>query len=361
MSPSQLSYHWWPSWSLVHGIRVDYLSPTLYLTDLLLVGLLLLNFRQLLKHWRIFAIFAILALLNSYFSVLPVLSLYKWLRFGLLVGLFFYLVANMDRLRHYLVRGLVCAIVWTAGLAIWQFVLQGSTDSWWYWLGERTFSIATPGIAKVSLGEYGQLLRPYATLPHPNALAGWLGLSLILVSYFSKLPKLIIGVATAAMVFTLSRLALAAMVLSSGKWWAVVLVVGLAMFLPGNPDSWQERQSLMLHAIEQIKNYPIFGTGLGASVIASSVNFQPVHNIFLLLLVEVGLPLGLGLLCLCRRLLLLKNNLLFAGLIFIFITGLGDHYWLTLWQNTLILTVFMAVTAVELAGDKTSSILRWRG
>ena len=32
--PTQLGRHFWPEWSRVVGIRVDYLSPTLYLVDM---------------------------------------------------------------------------------------------------------------------------------------------------------------------------------------------------------------------------------------------------------------------------------------------------------------------------------------
>ena len=35
--PTQLGRHFWPSYSFVFGLKVDYLSPTLYLTDIFLV------------------------------------------------------------------------------------------------------------------------------------------------------------------------------------------------------------------------------------------------------------------------------------------------------------------------------------
>src|SRR3972149_7133823 len=39
--PTQLGYHWWPSWALVLGRRIDYLSPTLYVTDILIFFVIL--------------------------------------------------------------------------------------------------------------------------------------------------------------------------------------------------------------------------------------------------------------------------------------------------------------------------------
>ena len=37
--PTQLGYHFWPDFAFVNGIRVDYLAPTIYLTDLLILGI----------------------------------------------------------------------------------------------------------------------------------------------------------------------------------------------------------------------------------------------------------------------------------------------------------------------------------
>ena len=46
--PTQLGKHFWPEWSRVVGIRVDYLSPTLYFLDLVWLGLFLITNCQLL-------------------------------------------------------------------------------------------------------------------------------------------------------------------------------------------------------------------------------------------------------------------------------------------------------------------------
>ena len=39
--PTQLGKHFWPNFSYVYGVRIDYLSPTLYFTDILIIGLFL--------------------------------------------------------------------------------------------------------------------------------------------------------------------------------------------------------------------------------------------------------------------------------------------------------------------------------
>ncbi|MEK7497805.1 MAG: hypothetical protein AAB656_02715, partial [Patescibacteria group bacterium] len=39
--PTQIALHIWPDWALVQGIRVDYLAPAIYLTDIIIVALVL--------------------------------------------------------------------------------------------------------------------------------------------------------------------------------------------------------------------------------------------------------------------------------------------------------------------------------
>ena len=38
--PVQLGRHFWPDFSFVLGLKIDYLSPTFYLTDLLVLMIL---------------------------------------------------------------------------------------------------------------------------------------------------------------------------------------------------------------------------------------------------------------------------------------------------------------------------------
>ena len=40
--PTQLGLHFWPEYSKVLGLRIDYLSPTIYMTDVLILLLIVL-------------------------------------------------------------------------------------------------------------------------------------------------------------------------------------------------------------------------------------------------------------------------------------------------------------------------------
>ena len=39
--PTQLGKHFWPGWSLISGIRVDYLAPTIYLVDIIVIMMII--------------------------------------------------------------------------------------------------------------------------------------------------------------------------------------------------------------------------------------------------------------------------------------------------------------------------------
>ena len=54
--PTQLGKHFWPDWSSVLGIRIDYLSPTLYLVDIVwLVWVMvktITNYKLIITNWK---------------------------------------------------------------------------------------------------------------------------------------------------------------------------------------------------------------------------------------------------------------------------------------------------------------------
>ena len=95
-----------------------------------------------------------------------------------------------------------------------------------YFIGERTFTGQTPGIATVALNG-NLLLRPYGTFPHPNVLAGFLLVGILFVASLwrdgvfrgkNTLQHIGIGSAlllgTVALFLTMSRVAIALFLLS---------------------------------------------------------------------------------------------------------------------------------------------------
>jgi hypothetical protein len=102
--------------------------------------------------------------------------------------------------------------------------------------------------------------------------------------------------------------------------------------------------NLKLAAINMWKDNLTLGVGAGNFLVRLSeyqVNnsnwLQPVHNIFLLIGTEIGC---LGILIIGWKLRIKKFGIL---LFLITITGLMDHYWITLPQNSWLLAVVLAI------------------
>ena len=181
--PTQLGKHFWPDFSLVSGIRIDYLSPTLYFTDILLLLLFLTVFVthekkfvfDLPSRTTILVLGGFLFLLtNIIFSLNPLNGLYALLKLAEMVFFGWYISRTTQTTRQVMVIfiSLSFGVLGEAVLAFAQFLNHGSIGGPLYLLGERLFSAQTPGIANASIN--GELiLRPYGTFSHPNVLAGF--------------------------------------------------------------------------------------------------------------------------------------------------------------------------------------------
>ncbi len=347
--PSQLGFHWWPRWSLVSGVRVDYLSPTLFFSDLLIFALLGFSFvRRLIKLPKLTPLFVLVAIINIFLSISPLVSLFAWIRLGelFLLGIYFYY--RLAEQRIVVGAGLMVALIWSSVLAVVQFIFQSSLGGPLYFLGERNFSVSTLNIARLDLGQYGYWLRAYATLPHPNALAGFLLVGTLLVFYLlPKTTRWWTAPVCLAIILTWSR--------------SVFVVTGLLLFaplapvlllLPGNPASLLTRWDLNLVALKAFTQHPLTGVGYGTFVgYLNGASFQPVHNIFLLILSELGPVVFLAIMWwLAKTIITLiktKQYLLLKTVCAVLVIGLVDHYWLTLHQTSLLITILLAQVAVK--------------
>ena len=302
-------------------------------------------------------------------------------------------------------RLLVClslGALFNACLAIAQFLNQGSLDGLLYYFGERTFNAQTPGIANASIN--GELfLRPYGTFPHPNVLAGYLlGVFVLLLAAFSQVKsrqiKLLFGVTlligTSALLLTFSRIAIALwiVILFSSiviacknllQRFLLVSSTALSLFLLAyltplgsrfmetrfTEESVIQREQLVNAAFLIIRSHPL-GVGLGNFLPAlsqlpmdsySSSFLQPVHNIFVLIAAETGL---LGFVCFITILFVTSRHLFYnrdvrylvsAGLtlFLLLVTGLFDHYLLTVQQGQLFFAVIIGLCWSSLGKNKT--------
>jgi O-antigen ligase len=389
--PLQLGRHFWPASSFVLGLRVDYLSPTFFLTDLLVLAILffwlgekflkkqLSLFRSFKTYWWVVAIFVFL-LANAFLAQNQGAAFYQFIKILELSLLAFYVAQNHDHLSK-IVLPLSLAVFYSSLIAIAQFFKQASLNGFFWFLGERTFNIATPGIAKAIIN--GQLImRPYGTFPHPNVLAGFLLVGLILtIPYLFQKNKFLFTsyllIVVLAIVLSFSRSVWLLGLISSlfflgkskipkklfwlaGGFWLILLILAFYL-LPhfSTNEAFSQRMQLMKAALLMIKVSPLSGVGLNNFIVrlpefwpvtGFTYWLQPVHNLYLLLLSEtgaVGFLIFLWLLILVfKRLLkssLMANFSLLMALMAILLLGLTDHYWLTLQQGQLLLALVLGL------------------
>lgn len=385
--PTQLGRHFWPQFAYIYSLKIDYLSPTIYFWDLLVVFLVLIFILQKKSVNRIALNLWLLFILSQLFSLLPYLRQPLNLGPGLvrieqyiMAGLFGVYIASAkwSLISAKLFWPLAISVLAESVIAIAQFIKEGTLGLWV--LGERTFSISTPAIAKFDFQGL-EFLRPYATFPHPNVLAAFMVIGTLLLRAIYNGPGrqerwivTTVLLATLATFLTVSRVAILAglgawLIVLKGKWR--VILIGLVLlsspFLFTRFSAVFNFDNLSLLRREQLSgvalnlwlSHPFFGIGLNNFIpqaadqllVGPSRFLQPVHNIFLLSLAETGILGLLGFLGLIgypivrlfklRTLLLIWTTILFLGLF--------DHYFLTLPQGYRLLFLVWGISLSRFA------------
>jgi len=382
--PSNLGKHIILPSSFVLGNLVDYLVPTVYLTDffvIFLVALMLVfiarqslprlpaNIKLLVAILLILFLFITLSVL--FHPTLP--GIYKYLRIALYLAMSI-LVALMSFSRLSLTKllnFLSVSILLQCLLACWQFLSQRSLCGF-LCLGESTLSPLPYGIARDYFGGR-YLISPYGTFPHPNVLGGFLAISLpVLLYFFFALRKrrylLILYLSLAVLLLTKSQAALLVGVLGLG---AVLIYSFKPLGFTSNPSlfsglffhiswlssiSFWRRLQLADVSLKMALDQPWFGVGLN-QFIPSLVSYgysagwplflQPVHNIYLLIAAESGIPTLTTFLIFsgCFLLFLFKSQqyLLLLAALQLLLLGLWDHYLWTTPQGLLMLWLTLGI------------------
>ena len=359
--PSQLGLHFWPHFSYVGSIPIDYLSPTLFLTDLFIIPLLviyLVRSEKSVKKFSKIIIPGLFVLINIIFGLNPSNSFFKYLRlveYGILVC---YFSARTKYLFHSLKTIFPYSLILINSLAWLQFYYQRSLNGLWYLWGERFYTLSTPYIAKISVLNLGQFVRPYSTFSHPNSLAGFLLVSFLVLRYFYRYNKNQILLLTQIFILitiplTFSRigiflevfLILNVFLKTRLKFLFIIPLIFITIFI-GNSQSLSERLNLIKVSLTQIIHHPLLGIGLGNFPIISP-NHQPDHFLPTLLISELGIPISLALLLLLTKILKIIKQLpqeILLTWVVILITSLADHYWLTLPQNILLIFIVISLS-----------------
>ncbi len=371
--PTQVGFHFWPYFSRVSGIKVDYLSPTLYASYLVLICLVLLNTSKIKTHYqknkKSYLLFCLLIAVNTLFSQSLPNTQVRWVEILLLASTYIVL-KDYKNLWKAIRSPFLFSTFLVVFLQFLQILNQSSLQGLFYYLGERSFSTTTPGISKLNfLGT--QVLRAPSIFSHPNSLAGYLLLSLGLLSLKKESLK-VRSLPFLSLIFTGSKSGIASLPFLfikkiNLKFFTYSLLV-LSCLLPfaklssTNILSVDSRMDGYQQSGLVIKENFFFGTGLGNYVLAlgdnlpgsqtTSYNLQPVHNIFLLFISELGV-LGILIFVLLVKNVQISKPLQFL-LVLISLTAFFDHYWLTLLQNKLLLTIAFCLYPLQYKHEELS-------
>jgi len=361
-SATQLGLHFWPLSTLVYGIRIDYLAPTIYLLDLLIVGYLIARkcFFTNTTPVNISLIYPIL-LVNLLYSQNPLATLSWSLHFFL----YYLFLISLRSAHKFVIRfALALSLLFESILSLLQIYLGHSLGGLLYYLGERNISVGSPNIALGTFMDH-VVLRAYGTLSHPNILAGYAVISFLIILKINKSKILLPLLSTTLLVLlTQSRAAAIALfgiiipfsLIKNLKLRAAYLIILMivvfrfGVMTPSRSDlSFVERLNLQQVSLSAIAKYPLFGTGAQSSistypsVVPSFRLLQPDHNSFTLFLSWFGIFGVLATLYILRS---QFENLRIYDLKFVvplLPLLLLDHYLLTSPQGVLILLLYFAV------------------
>src|SRR3989344_825953 len=333
--PTQLGKHFFFAFSYLSGVRVDYLAPTLYLTDILAAGLILLNLKTVFNFFKQRKVLIVLLLLSLNLPVarsLPI-SVYRYIKFGEVIAVFAVLkkTAISGRALRF---ALLLGALFEMSLSLFQFVNKQSLQGVFYFFGERPLNLSLPGIAKASLRGM-EFLRPYGTFSHPYSLAGfYLLIYFFILTRFSRISTgfnrfklvstVLLFISSLLIFLSFSKITIVAYLLLNfvflwksqlkklcrfclfARIFVLLFISTLFLQTTSDPLSLHKRVELAKNSLTIISQRPILGVGLGNYLIAqqqfpqkfSDFLYQPVHNIFLLLIAEIGPIAFVGLLLL---------------------------------------------------------------
>ncbi|MDD4607366.1 MAG: O-antigen ligase family protein [Patescibacteria group bacterium] len=388
----------------------EYGSLSLYFIDILLAliwvfGIIFIlskikdeDFWLKIKKQKYLILFVSLFIVWLFISIIwsqdKILNLYWAVRIALLIDVAFILSLIKISFKK-ISLSLITAGVIQSILAIWQFFSQQVIAS--QWLGMAGQLARDLGVSVVEVGDQ-RWLRVYGSLPHPNILAGFLVITILLTIYLldkypskvrylsAVLPILILG-----LMLTFSRGAILALIISfifykilikikikqnlinKSVLIGLVSVIIFSIFLYPllmtrlqnqarlEVKSNQERIASLQQAKEIIQQNWLLGVGVGNYTLELHNLYpqqevwwyQPAHNVYLLILSELGL---VGLILFLSIIFYLVFQIFKSGLnsqkiiglallLSLLIIGLFDHY---LWSMNCGLLLCGIILAIDI-------------
>ncbi|MEK9182910.1 MAG: O-antigen ligase family protein [Patescibacteria group bacterium] len=286
-----------------------------------------------------------------------------------------------------------------AALGIYQFLTQSIFVS--KWLG-MTLHNAAVGGTSVLENSAGRWLRAYAGFPHPNIFGGYMAAGSLLVAILltlftvDKKTKVFLLVANALMLaglfFSFSRSAWLGLAIGLMIYWIIsrkhflsagnfklflvsiilLSVINSLLFFPllkgrltgvGRLEAQaiEERAGGYGEAWQVFKRYPFFGVGLGNYTLAAhnevdalrpAWGYQPIHNVFLLILAESGVAGIFIILFFCYFIGARFHRKILPLLSLFFILAIFDHYLWTLYVGSALVGVGVGMLTLLRKNEK---------
>lgn len=333
----------------INGAKWHYGTGVFYATELLLIITAVLSLIQFVKSERlalssfftknntlkkatITCLWLLIAWsgLSIFWSAEKSAALYLWLK--LLEGVALFLVIFSLKIDK---NKLLWPLALTAGLqgllAGWQFVTQSITGN--KWLGIATHEASRLGEIVIENSD-GRWLRAYGTFAHPNILGGFCVFGLLATLELSRSTKkqyqlilMVLAMAnTLGIFFSFSRSAWLAAVIAIAiiivrsirkkdcptmKTLAAASLIGIFLFFSFSnfivtrsdfsnrleQQSLDERGSQIIESLKIFRSSNWLGVGINnyTATLASlnpalpAFSLQPAHNLYLLLLAELGI------------------------------------------------------------------------
>jgi O-antigen ligase len=387
----------------VLGVYIEYSSWHLYLTDLVILALLLvwwrrkrekLKFPPEIIHWPLlfFLIWTTASVLWAEDKITALMIAGRWWLFW---GWFMYLINEVKSLMT-MIWPVALGALLQAGIGVVQYIANSSLGLQFF--GEPILIPSQGGVPVVQLGEVRQI-RANGLMPHANMLGGFLAAVLPFLVYgLTQLKKgaeknwlfIVVGISSVALALSFSRAAwlgfvpaLMILIWNTGlkKYWKVLIASGgifiATLFTQYSAfvhrvlvDDSLEAKSIMERFDGWnywqlvVERAPVWGVGIG-NYIQELIHiepgqsgwwYQPIHNIYLLIIGELGLVGVAFLIWLLVGVIRLVWNkwqkkkselsLVVGPLLAFLVIGLFDHWPVSMQQGKILIFWALAVLII---------------